>query len=955
MILFKNAWLKKSSQFNKVKSVLIFFLRKFVSRSKLKNISMKTPRILIAFTIFVCLSVTGFSQQKSYFNPDQIEIPFKKFVLDNGLTLIVHEDHKAPIVAVNIWYHVGSKNEKPGRTGFAHLFEHLMFNGSENFNKDYFQALEAIGATDLNGTTNNDRTNYFQNVPTAGLDQVLFLESDRMGHLVGAIDQAKLDEQRGVVQNEKRQGENQPYGREEEIITQATYPKGHPYSWTVIGSMEDLNAASLNDVKEWFKTYYGPNNAVLSIAGDVTADDILARVKKYFGDIPPGPSLSRPVMNTARRIENTRGYYEDHVPEAKITMVWNVPQWGTREETLLDLATDVLAAGKTSRLYKKLVYEDQTASRAIAAIDPKEIGANLYLEATVKPGKSAEDVEKTMNDILKEFIEKGPTQDELDRVRSNYFSNFLKGIERIGGFGGKSDILASNQVYGGSPDFYKNTLKFVAEATVADMQKVCKEWLDAGKFVLVCKPFPSLQADEKGVDRSKLPELGVPVPSSFPDLQKATLKNGLNVLLAQRKGVPTIVGKLVVNAGYSTDATAKAGLASLAMDMLDEGTKTMNTLQISERMQLLGATINAGSDLDASYVNFTTLKQTFDPTLDLFSEILLNPAFPQKEFDRLKKDHLDNIEREKSDPFGMALRVFPKVLYGQGHAYGNPIRGSGYEATVKSITPEEIQKFYNTWIKPNNATLVVVGDVQMADLVSKLETRLSAWKKGDVPKNAIPQIKVGAGKKIYLIDRPESIQSLIIAGYLTTPYGQISQPALDAMNNILGGDFISRLNLNLREDKHWSYGAGSLVWDAKGQRPFLAYVSVQLDKTKESIQEINKELTSINSDKPVLDEEFIRVQRNMTLQLPGMWETNNSVAGSVAEEVKFGLSQDYYKTYDAKVRKLTRDELQQISKEVVKPELVNWFVVGDKSKILPGLKDLGYEIIEVDADGNPIK
>ena len=916
---------------------------------------MKTIKTVIAFFIFSVIVLSGFSQQKSYFNPDQIDIPYTKYVLDNGLTLIVHEDHKAPIVAVNIWYHVGSKNEKPGRTGFAHLFEHLMFNGSENFNKDYFQALEAIGATDLNGTTGNDRTNYFQNVPTAALDQVLFLESDRMGHLSGALNQAKLDEQRGVVQNEKRQGENEPYGREYEIITQASYPKGHPYSWTVIGSLEDLNAASLDDVKEWFKTYYGPSNAVLSVAGDVKPAEILEKVKKYFGDIPPGPSLIRPELNIAKRTEDTRGYYEDIVPEAKITIVWNIPQWGSREATLLDLATDVLSSGKTSRLFKKLVYEDQTASRAYAYIDPMEIAGNIYMEALVKPGKTAEEVEATMNAVLQEFLDKGPTQDELDRVRSSYFSNFLKGIERIGGFGGKSDILATNQVYGGSPDYYKNSLKYVAEATVEDMQKVCKEWLGSGKYVLVCKPFPTLKALETGVERSKLPELGTPVPSSFPNLQKATLKNGLKVILAQRKGVPTIIGRLVMNAGYSTDAISKAGLASLAMDMLDEGTKSLNTLQISEKLQLLGASINAGSDMDASYVNFTTLQQTFDPTLDLFADILLNPAFPQKEFDRLKKDHLNNIERDKSEPYGMALRVLPKVLYGQGHAYGNPINGSGYEATVQSITPEEIQKFYNSWIKPNNATLIVVGDVQMVDLVAKLESILAGWKKGDVPKNTIAQVPNAAGKKIYLINKPESTQSLVFAAYLTVPYGQVSQPGLNAMNNILGGDFVSRLNMNLREDKHWSYGAGSTVLDAKAQRPFIAYVSVQMDKTKESIQEIEKEFTSIISDKPVTTDEFDRVQRNMILQLPGMWETNSSVGGSVVEQVKFNLGDDYYKTYDAKVRKLTREELQLISNQVIKPELLTWVLVGDKSKILESVKELGYEIIEVNADGNVVK
>jgi len=916
---------------------------------------MKTYRFIVSFLLVASVTFASFAQTTSYFNPDQIDIPYTRYVLDNGLTLIIHEDHKAPVVAVNTWYHVGSKNEKTGRTGFAHLFEHLMFNGSENFNTDYFKALESIGATDLNGTTNNDRTNYFQNVPLSGLDQVLFLESDRMGHLLGVLDQAKLDEQRGVVQNEKRQGENQPYGREYEIVTQASYPKGHPYSWTVIGSLEDLSAASLDDVKEWFKTYYGPSNAVLSIAGDVKPEEILAKVKTYFGDIPPGPSLIKPELNIAKRVEDTRGYYEDRVPQAKITMVWNVPQWGSREAVLLDLATDVLSMGKTSRLYKKLIYEDQTASSAYAYIDPMEISGNIYIEAIVKPGESAEKVEATLNEIVYEFLEKGPTPEEVERVKSRYFSNFLKGIERIGGFGGKSDILATNLIYGGSPDYYKTTLKYVNEATADDIAKVSREWLGSGKYVLVCKPFPSLMADKTGVDRSKLPELTTPVPSSFPDLQKATLKNGLKVVLARREGIPTIVGQLVFNAGYATDVQTKAGLASLAMDMIDEGTSTLNTLEISDKMQLLGASIYGGSDMDASYLAFNTLKPTFEPTLDLFADILMNPSFPQKEFDRLRKEHLNYIVQEKSQPFGIALRVFPKMMYGDGHAYGNPLNGTGYEATVNSITPEDVRKFYNTWIKPNNATLIVVGDVQLSELVAHLENKLAGWKKGDVPKNNIAVIKETAGKKIYLIDKPEATQSVIFAGYLTVPYGQVSQPALNAMNNILGGDFVSRLNMNLREDKHWSYGAGTTVLDATGQRPYLAYVSVQMDKTKESIKEIENELSSIIGSKPLTVEEFNRVQRNMTMQLPGMWETNNSVAGSVVEQVKFKLGDDYFKTYDGMVRKLTLDELQQLSNKIIKPKEVNFFVVGDKSKIFDSLKETGYEVIEVDADGNPVK
>jgi zinc protease len=916
---------------------------------------MKTIRIIIATLLASSAALNGFGQKTSYFNPDQISIPYTRYVLDNGLTLIIHEDHKAPIVAVNIWYHVGSKNEKQGRTGFAHLFEHLMFNGSEHFNTDYFKALESIGATDLNGTTSNDRTNYFQNVPTAGLDQVLFLESDRMGHLVEVIDQAKLDEQRGVVQNEKRQGENQPYGREEEIVTQASYPRGHPYSWTVIGSMEDLNAASLDNVKEWFKTYYGPSNAVLSIAGDIKPEEVLEKVKKYFGDIPPGPTLVKPELNIAKRTEDTRGYYEDRVPEARITMEWNVPQWGSKEAVLLNMATDILSTGKSSRLYKKLVYEDQTASGAYAYMDAREISGNFYIGSMVKADKSAEQVEKTMNDVLQEFLEKGPTQEEVEMARSNYFSGFLKGIERIGGFGGKSDILATNQVFGGSPDYYKTTLKYVTEATPGDIQKVCREWLSSGKYVVVCKPFPSFKASGTGVDRSKLPELGTPVPSSFPTLQKATLKNGLNVILAQRKGVPTVVGNLIVNAGFSTDVLSKPGLANLAMDVLDEGTKNLSSLQISDKLQVLGASLYTGADLDESYVNFTTLVQTLDPTLDLFADVLLNPSFPQKEFDRLKKEHLDAILQEKAEPIGIALRVFPKILYSTGHPYSNPLTGSGYESTLKTITLDDVHNFYNSWLKPNNATLVVVGDVEMANLISMLEAKLSGWKKGTVPKNDIAQSKSSQAKKIFLIDRPESIQSTILATYLIGPYGQVFQPALSALNNIFGGDFVSRLNMNLREDKHWSYGASSLVWNAKGQRPFIAYVSVQNDKTKESVQEIQKELTSIIGDKPITADEFNRVQKNMILKMPGRWETNSSVAGSINEKVSFGLSDDYFKTYDSKVRGLTRDQLQQLGTQIIKPDQVVYIIVGDKSKILAGLKETGYEIIEVDPDGNPVK
>lgn len=910
---------------------------------------------IVTLLLFVC-SLTFVNAQSSLVNLSNADIPFQKYALDNGLTLVVHEDHKAPIVSVNIWYHVGSKNEKPGKSGFAHLFEHLMFNGSEHFNTDYFKALESIGATDLNGTTNTDRTNYFQNVPLSAFDQVLWLESDRMGHLLGVIDQARLDEQRGVVQNEKRQGENQPYGREWEMATKASYPVGHPYSWTVIGSMEDLNAAALEDVKDWFKTYYGPANATLVIAGDVKPAEVFEKVKKYFGNIPSGPTLARHTLNIAKRNEDTRQYYQDRVTEPRISMMWNVPQWGTQEGAYLSLASSILTNGKSSRLYKKLVYEDQSSSYVFTYVDKQEISGNFYLGIGVKPTEDYTRVEATANEVLKEFLEKGVTEQELQRVKSEYFANFIKGMERIGGFGGKSDVLAESQVYGGSPDYYKKELQWIASATVADIQNVARKWLSTGKHTIICTPFPNYQASGTETDRSKLPGLATQPASSFPDIQRATLKNGMKIVLAQRKGIPTVAADLLFDAGYASDQFAKTGTANLALNLMDEGTQSMNALQISDKLQSIGTSIYTFSDLDASYVRMDALKASIDESLDVFADVVLNPAFPQNEFSRLQKEQINDIKRERTDPFSMVLRVFPKFLYGEGHAYSQPFTGSGYEETVTRITREDILKFYTTWIKPNNATLVVVGDIEMKDLVSKIEKRFASWKAGDVPKKNLAAVSGKSTNKLYLMDRPESEQSVIIAGYLIEPYGKVSEISREAFVNVFGGDFMSRINMNLREDKHWSYGAGIFVPGAKGQRPFIAYAPVQTDKSKESMEELSKEFKTIVGDKPVTQEEFDRNKNNTIMGLPGQWETNRSVRQSLTAVSKYGLPDDYYKTYESKVRALTLEDVRKVSKQLVDPTKLNWFAVGDKEKILEDLKKLGFdEIILIDADGNPLQ
>ena len=887
----------------------------------------------------------------------EIDIPFTKVVLDNGLTLIVHEDHKAPITAVNVWYHVGSKNEKPGKSGFAHLFEHLMFNGSENFPDDYFQALERVGATDLNGTTNEDRTNYFQNVPISATDLALWMESDRMGHLLGALDQKTLDEQRGVVQNEKRQGENEPYAVTEELIIKATYPAGHPYSWSVIGSMEDLNAASLNDVKEWFRTYYGAANAVVVVAGDIDVNTAVAKVKKYFGDIPSGPPIAKFDSWVARRTGTTRQQVQDRVPQARIYKVWNVPERGTVASDQLMLVANLLASGKTSRLYKRLVYDDQSATNVQSFVDLREIGSQFYVIATAKPGGNLSAVEKAVDEELAKFLKSGPTEKELQRVKTQYEAGFIRGIERIGGFGGKSDILAQSEVYGGSPDAFKQTLQHVREVGATDLLKTAKEWLSDGAYELEVHPFPQFKtAAADTMLRKSTPAVGTPPEARFPSLERSTLSNGLKVVLAERPSIPVVNFNLLFDAGYAADQFATPGTANLAMNMMDEGTKTRNALQISEELAQLGANLNTGSNLDMSNVSLSALKSNLDASLNIFADVVLNPSFPDEDFKRLQKQTMAQIQREKATPIQMGLRVFAKFLYGANHAYGNPLTGSGTEATVGAMKREDLVKFHQTWIKPNNATLVVVGATTMAEIKPKLEALFKNWKTGDMPAKNVSAVALSQKPVVYLMDKPGALQSIIFAGHVAAPKNNPHEPAIEAMNNILGGMFTSRINMNLREDKHWSYGSGSFLWGARAQRPFIAYAPVQTDKTKESMVEMSKELQGILNSRPVIADELEKVQSSMTLELPGSWETNNAVAGSIGDLVRYGLADDYYATYPRAIRSLNLGDISGAAKEIVHPDALVWVVVGDRSKIEAGVKELNYgELHFIDGDGNVIQ
>ena len=886
-----------------------------------------------------------------------ISIPHTKYVLDNGLTLIVHEDHKAPVVAVNVWYDVGSADEKAGKTGFAHLFEHLMFNGSENYDDDYFKPFARVGVSERNGTTNNDRTNYFQVVPKTALDMTLWMESDRMGHLLGAVTQEKLDEQRGVVQNEKRQGENQPYGKAFLTVFENTYPTGHPYDHSVIGSMDDLDAATLDDVHEWFKTWYGAANAVIAVAGDVEPEDVKRRVEKYFGDIPAGPPLVKPGPNVEVRTQPSRHTIQDRVPQARIYKAWNVAAFGERDEQSLDILSDILTSGKSSRLYKRLVYDEQVATDVGSFNYTRQLGGLFIILATAQPGGDLAAIETAISQELARLIADGPTQEELSRAKMSQRAAFIRGLERVGGFGGKSDVLAANEVYYGSADAHEEIQTRLLATTAEHVKEAAKRWLGPGVFTLEVLPFGDYGVAESTVDRTT----GVPEVTGFPEIrfpkrETTTLSNGLKVILARRDAVPVVELDLLLDAGFASDQFAQPGTASLALSMLDEGAGSRTALEISDELDRLGATLSAGSDLDLSFVHMSALKENLDPSLELYADVILDPSFPQKELDRLRKLQLAAIQGEKVRPATMALRVFPRLLYGEGHAYGLPLTGSGTEESVAGLSREDLTAFHSTWFRPNNATLVIVGDTTLEEVTPRLEQLFAGWNPGEVPTKNLARVAHRPESAVYIVDRPDSEQSMIFAGHVMPPRNNPDELAIDATNAILGGDFTARINMNLREDKHWTYGARSSIVDAAAQRPFFVSAPVQTDKTRESLAEIRKELTGIRSggDRPPTQEELARVKDQKTLALPGRWETNGAVLNDIAEIVRFDLDEDYWTTYPSQVRALELEDIQEQADAALQPDKTVWVVVGDRSKIEPGIRELGLgEINLIDADGNP--
>ncbi|PBS11673.1 peptidase M16 [Lysobacteraceae bacterium NML93-0792] len=909
-----------------------------------------------------------------------VDIPYETFTLPNGLRVVVHTDRKAPIVAVNIWYHVGSKDEPAGRSGFAHLFEHLMFQASENHPGEFFDPFKQVGVTDQNGTTNTDRTNYFQNVPTTALDMALWMESDRMGHLLGAVDQAALDEQRGVVQNEKRQGENQPYGQVWDRLTRALYPAGHPYHRGVIGSMNDLNAASLDDVKQWFRTWYGPNNAVLVLAGDIDVATARAKVTQYFGDIPAGPTMAQPAVDVARRPADTRETLEDQVPQVRIYRAWNVAELGTTDIDHLQVLGSILGGAKASRLDRRLLHGDRLVDNVSAGAYGSQLGSTFIVMATVKQGVDPATVEAAIDEELQRLIAEGPSAEELERAKTAFRAGFVRGIERIGGFGGKADALAECTVYEGDPGCFRTSLANVAATTVDDVKAAGATWLDIGSHTLTVvpgtrtplaedpavtpAPFTPPAPDRKyrttrsTVDRST----GVPPTTSFPELkfpeqQRATLSNGTQVILARRPEIPVVQLSYEFKGGYTADQGRTPGTASFTMNVLDEGAGGLGALDFADRVEALGASIGASASLDGSNAYVSALKENLDPTLALFADMLRRPNFDQAEVDRIKATWLAGIAQEKARPASVAMRVLPPLVYGAGHPYAIPFTGSGTEDAIAKLTRDELVAFHRDWVRPEGATLIVVGDTTLDEIVPMLETHFGDWRGTGPAPSAIevPAVARPHTARVFLIDQPGAVQANIFAAQVIPPTGDASSTRFDMANTVIGGDFTARLNMNLREDKHWSYGARSSASGTLGQRPWMASAPVQIDKTAEAMAEIQRELADFaGGTRPATEAELARARAIQTLSLPGAYETAWAVMSTIGGNVRFGRPDDYVFQRKAEIESMTVQDLAGVA-TTIDPEALTWVVVGDLGQIEAPIRALGLgEVQVIDADGAPV-
>lgn len=889
----------------------------------------------------------------------RVDIPWSRFVLDNGLTVLVHTDRKAPVVAVSIWYNVGSKDEPAGSTGFAHLFEHLMFGGSENSPFSHLQAMRAAGATSLNGTTWFDRTNYFQTVPTPALEQTLYLESDRMGYLLGQVGQEVLDLQRGVVQNEKRQGDNQPYGLFEYAQLEALFPEGHPYRHSTIGSMADLDAASLETVRGWFRDNYGPNNAVLVLSGDIDEATARTLTDRYFGRIPRGP-VNTPAEAAVPTLDApVRAVMNDRVANVRLTRSWAVPGLLDPDTVPLSVGASVLGGLASSRLDNELVREDQSAVSVSASLSDFHRVGIFDITVNVKPGQDPAAVEGRLDAILADLIANGPTEEEVARVATSYASRRIQSLEQVNG---KASVLAEGQLYAGDPDHYRRELAAYASVTPAQVRAAMQKWLTRPAYDLTIQPgereayaeaaatpsgaTPVQAAAIERVAREPMPTIGAVSDLDFPTVERARLSNGVEVIYARSATVPVTRVAVEFDAGYAADRADRLGAHSLMLDLLDDGTTTRNSNQLAEEQERLGASINVGASMDRSAATLTAVTTNLDPSLALLSDVVRNPAFAPGEVERLRNQRLSSIANERTSPNAIAVRALPPLLYGPDSPYGRPFSGTGDEASIAGLTRADLVAEHAGWIRPDNATIFVVSDLPLAEIAPRLESTFGDWRAPSEPRRtkAFSADLPTAPARIVLIDRPQSPQSLIYGGAVLPLSGTDDLLTLNTANSILGTDFLSRINADLRETKGWSYGVRGTINALEGRVPYLISAPVQANRTGESIAALLEQYRSFLGTNGVTGAELERTINGNTRSLAGGFETSAQLLGALRSNALYQRPDDYYETVASRTRALSAADLDSAARAAIDPSRFVWIVVGDASVVQPQLETLGLPV-----------
>ncbi|NJC41101.1 putative Zn-dependent peptidase [Brevundimonas alba] len=890
-----------------------------------------------------------------------VDIPFEEFTLDNGLRVVVHTDRKAPVVAVAAWYNVGAKDEPEGQTGYAHLFEHIgLFNPTENLPGGLMEPLRAIGATDWNGTTWFDRTNFFQTVPTSALDQALYMESDRMGHLLGALNQERLDNQRGVVQNEKRQGDNQPYGLVYYAQLEALFPPGHPYRHSTVGSMADLDAASLEDLRQWHRDNYGPNNAVLVVAGDIDAATARQKVQQYFGHIPRGATnepAQADIPTLPARIDQLM---HDRVPNTRLYRTWVVPGLLAEESADLQVAASVLGGLASSRLDNALVRGDESATSVGTGYQAFHRIGMFSVTVDVKPEQDADAVSRKLDDLIADFVANGPTADEIARTVTSTLSGQIQALEPVGGFGGKAVVLAEGELYAGDPGFYRKELAAMGAVTPASVKSVMGRWLtrpvlatrvdpgDREPYAEAAdtRPAPAPAAPLPVTPRTPMPGVGVMKALDFPAVERARLSNGIEVIYARSTTVPTTRVAVDFNAGVAADPADAPGTQRLMLDLLTEGTTGKTAVQIAEEEERLGADVAAFASVDRTTVGLTALSANLEPSLDLLAEVIRNPAFRAADIERRRNQQLASIAQEKSSPNGMGARALPVVLYGPEHPYGRAWSGLGATEAVQALDRDDLTGFHQRWIRPDNAQLFVVSDRPLAELTPLLEARFGAWAAPAVARGTKSfDAPIPAGRpRVVLIDRPQSPQSLIMGGIVLPVTGRDDLVTLNAANEVIGNGFLSRINQDIRETRGWSYGLNGRVNLLEHQTPYIVNAPVQSDRTGESIAVLIDQYRGFLSDRGVTPAERDRTVNGNVRQLPGSFETSAAVLNALRTNALYGRPDNYWETLAPRYEALTPAAMDASARQVLDSTNMVWVVVGDAAVVRPQLESLGLEV-----------